>query len=110
LQAIADQLDGDVILVNATSFTQRGLVLIPGDSFQRFRRDEQPLPFQEAESGVWVDAGELAPYSVVALQKTIDHRPTTMVNRPHLHLAQVQVSSMVILENRFIRVEFNQDG
>jgi alpha-mannosidase len=61
LQAIADQLDGDVILVNATSFTQRGLVLIPGDSFQRFRRDEQPLPFQEAESGVWEDAGELAP-------------------------------------------------
>jgi len=110
LQTIADQMDGDVILVNATSFTQRGLVLIPGDSFQRFRRDEQPLPFQEAESGVWVDAGELAPYSVVALQKTIDHRPTTMVNRPHLHLAQVQVSSMVILENRFIRVEFNQDG
>ncbi len=47
LQVIADQLDADVILVNATSFSQRGLVFIPGDTFQRFTRAGNLLPFNK---------------------------------------------------------------
>lgn len=101
LQAIAGQLDGDVILANSTSFRQQGLVFVPGDSSQRFTRDGQPLPIQEAESGVWVDAGELAPYSVIVLQPTADKLSTTNVNLP---------SSTVTLENDFLLVDFNADG
>jgi alpha-mannosidase len=101
LQSIATQLDADVILVNATSFTQPGLVFIPGDSRQHFTRDGKPLPLQSGEAGVWVDTGEIAPYSVIALQTIMDDRPRTMVNGQ---------TSIVILENKFIRVEFNDDG
>ena len=101
LQALADHMDADLLLVNATSFTQQGLVFVPGDSSQRFTRDGQPVPVQEAESGIWVDAGKLAPYSVVGLKATVDSRPLTTVNRPQ---------STVFLENDFLRAEFNLDG
>src|SRR6266498_758379 len=105
LRSIANQLDADVILVNATSFTQRGLVFLPGDSpWQRFTRDGEPVPVQETESGVWTDVGELAPYSVIALKTITDDGPG-MMNKD-----QPSAASRYILENKFIRVEFNQDG
>jgi alpha-mannosidase len=102
LNNIADRLDADVLLVNATSFAQPGLVFIPGDSFQRFTRDGGPLPVQQAESGLWVDAGEIPPYSVIALSQGSA-------------LAKVEGSHIItplenVLENNFIRVEFNTDG
>jgi alpha-mannosidase len=98
-------LDADVILVNATSFTQPGLVFIPGDSSApRFTRDGQIVSIQQTESGIWMDAGELAPYSVIAL-KTITDDGTQMVNSD-----QLSAISRHILENKFIRVEFNNDG
>ncbi|MGB8980271.1 MAG: alpha-mannosidase, partial [Anaerolineales bacterium] len=101
LGALAQKVDGDVLLVNPTSFAQPGLVFVPGDSFQRLTRDGEPVPVQPAGSGFWADAGELPAYSVVALKTTIDDRPQTMVHRP---------SSMVKLENNFIQVEFNEQG
>ncbi len=102
LRSIAAQLDADVILVNATSFTQQGVVFIPSDSpSQRFTRDGQLIPVQGAESGLWVDAGELPPYSVVALEATMEDGPKTMVHR---------LPSTVFLENNFLRIEFNSDG
>ena len=101
LGAIAGQLHADLILVNPTSFTQRGMVFIPGDSTRRFRRDGEPVPVQPAESGLWVDVGELAPYSVTALRPTIDDRPLTAVDPP---------LSMAKLENDYILVEFNPSG
>lgn len=101
LQSLSQALDADVILVNATSFKQSGLVFIPGDSFQRFTRDGQPLPVQPADSGLWVDAGELEPYSLLALQATMDDGRLTMVDGP---------SSMVKLENDYLLVEFNPAG
>jgi alpha-mannosidase len=105
LHSIANQMDADVILVNATSFTQPGLIFIPGDSpWQRFTRDGEPVPIQETESGVWVDAGQIAPYSVIALKTIIDDGPR-MMNKD-----QPSAASKSILENKFIRVEFNHDG
>ena len=101
LEAIAGEMETDLILVNATSFAQSGLVFVPGDASRHFTRDGQPLPMQAAESGLWVDAGELAPYSVTALQVTTDDGQSTTVNGP---------SSMVALENDFLRVEFNAEG
>jgi alpha-mannosidase len=105
LQSLANQLDADVMLVNATSFTQPGLAFIPGDSpRQRFTRDGEFIPVQETEFGVWVDAGELAPYSVIALKTITDDGPR-MMNKD-----QPSAASRYILENKFICVEFNPDG
>ena len=101
LQSIANHLDADLLLVNPTSFTQQGLVFIPSDSLHRFTRDGEPVPTQGMDSGVWLDAGQLAPYSVIALQATTDKRPQTMVDYP---------SSVVKLENDYLLVEFNKDG
>ncbi len=101
LEILSQKLDGDVLIVNATSFRQSGLVFIPGEHPQRFTREGHLISDQEAESGLWVDAGEIEPYSVITLKKTIDDRPRTMVNRP---------SSIVILENEYLLVELNKDG
>jgi alpha-mannosidase len=101
LQSIANHLDADVILVNTTSFTQRGLVFIPGDSLQRFTRDGQPLPVQAAESGLWVDAGEIEPYGVVGLSQT------SKVESQTPHESTVHASR---LENDLLLVEFNSSG
>jgi alpha-mannosidase len=106
LKSIADQMDADLVLVNATSFRQSGLVFIPGDSSQRFTRDGESVPVQPAESGLWVDAGQLEPYSLLALQATIDDRPlTTSYSQGMVH-----GPSSMVLENDFVRVEFNPAG
>jgi alpha-mannosidase len=101
MDAIVTQLDADILLVNATSFAQNGPVFLPGDSLQRCTRDGELLAVQPAESGLWLDAGEIAPYSIVGLKATMDDRRSTMVNGP---------TSIVLLENSFLRVEFNADG
>ena len=105
LETIAEQLEGDLILVNPTSFSQRGLVFVPGASpWQRFTRDGQTPPVQAADSGLWLDAGDLAPYSVTALRAiTDDEAQTTQVNQPS------EVNEPV-LENQYLRVEFNNAG
>lgn len=102
LQTLASHLEADLILVNPTSFTQPALVFLPGDSFQRFAFDGKPVPAQDTDSGVWLDAGELAPYSVTALHRTSNvkgqtSRPTSSPGTP-------------TLENDYLRVEFNPDG
>lgn len=103
LQVIASHLDADLILVNPTSFTQPALVFVPGDSLQRFSYDGQPVPAQQADTGVWLDAGEMQPYSVMGL-KTADPRlenePSNLPSALDRH----------ILENDFLRVELNSAG
>lgn len=104
LQAIASHLNADLILVNPTSFTQQALIFIPSDSFHRFTRDEKPVPTQQTNSGFWLDAGELEPYSVVALQKG------TESPSPRGGGVRGEGEHSVLLENNFILVEFNSDG
>ena len=101
LDVIATQLNAEVLLVNATSFTQQGLVFIPGDSPQHFTRGEKPVTVQPVEAGVWVDAGELPPYSMTALQATEVDKSSPIIDLP---------TSTVFLENDYIKVEFNADG
>ena len=99
LQSITDHLNADLLLVNATSFAQQGLVFVQGDSFHRFTRDGNPVPAQQTDSGVWLDAGQLGPYSVVSLKK-----------ETKVESSKSQVPSSTLLENEFIRVEFNDHG
>ena len=101
LLALSETLDGDLILVNPTSFTQRGLVFVPNDSLQRFSRDGEAVPVQPGDSGLWVDAGELAPYSITALSQTSNvEGQTPHETTPHAPR----------LENDFLLVEFNSAG
>ncbi|MGZ9164713.1 MAG: alpha-mannosidase [Anaerolineales bacterium] len=107
LEALSQKLDGDIFLVNATSFTQRGLVFIPSNSaWQRFTRDGEPAPVQPADSGLWLDAGELAPYSIISLirEQTADER--LLANKSD----QRSAFSNPVLQNKFLRVEFNNEG
>ena len=109
LQVIASHLDADLILVNATSFTQPALVFIPSDSLQRFTLDGQPVPAQQTDSGFWLDAGEMQPYSVMGL-KTADRRPPTEMAKSSVSSDQPSAVSGQILENNFLRVEINSAG
>jgi alpha-mannosidase len=102
LQTLAQNLDGNILLVNPTSFTQTGLVFLP-DSSQRFTRDGQAVPAQTTESGLWVDAGQIPPYSIATLSVDNSETQQTTTNSG-------TSSSNPILENNFIRVEFNTDG
>ena len=106
LQSISQAMEGDVFLVNATSFTQPGLVFIPGDSLQRFTRDGEPVPVQPAESGLWVDAGELAPYSVTAIRSMLQVEGSKLPDTINLKPETTQP----FLENDYLRVEFNPSG
>ena len=102
LQAIAQTLDGDLILVNPTSFTQQALVFVPGDSLRRFTLDGERVPVQPADSGLWLDAGELAPYSVIALKKSDELQNTSY--------AVTRNSYPVSLENDYLLVHINTNG
>ena len=77
------------------------MVFIPGDPFQRFTRAGEPIPVQEAASGLWVDAGDLAPYKVISLKRKAEDRQKVDVRHP---------SSILHFENDFLQVEFNTDG
>jgi len=99
LDSLANHLNADLLLVNATSFKQRGLVFIEGDSFQRFICDGEAVSVQETVSGFWLDVDEIEPYSVVTLSKG-----------PKLVRSKLQVPNSMLLENNFLRVEFNKDG
>ncbi|RPI95197.1 MAG: alpha-mannosidase [Chloroflexi bacterium] len=105
LEALARKMDGDVLLVNATSFTQPGMVFIPGDPpWHRLTRDGEPVPVQPVESGLWAEAGTIPPYAVVALKMTTDDRPQTMISDQRLAISEQ------LLENDFLRVDFNPAG
>jgi len=103
LQAIAQKLDADLLLVNPTSFTQPALVFIESDSpWHRFTLNDQPVSTQQTDSGCWLDAGELAPYSVVALKKA--EKSSVISDQSTLDTRHLS------LENDFLRVEFNSAG
>jgi len=102
LQVLASHLDSDLILVNPTSFTQQSLVFISGDSSQRFTRDGKHVPAQQTNSGIWLDPGELAPYSINSLQQisTVEDHSSPVASPPE----------SPYLENEFLKVEFNSVG
>ena len=105
LAAIAERVAGDVLLINPTSFYQPGLVFLPGDPNQDFERDGNPLRGQPAEAGLWLEAGELAPYSVTSL-KAIQPGPaktTAEQSRP-------PDRSELELENDRLYVKLNPEG
>lgn len=102
LQTLSSYLDADLLLVNPTSFTQSALVFLPGDSFHRFSLDGKPVPAQSADSGVWLDAGEIQPYSVLGLRQEEMLSGISNQSAPDTHHPT--------LENDYLHVELNTNG
>jgi alpha-mannosidase len=103
LDVIRQQTGGDVLLVNPTSFERDDLAVLPGElpAGKGIRRGNRALAWQPIEGGVLVDAGEMDPYSIVALQYSDSPAPapsTGLICEDHL------------LENNWLRVELNADG
>lgn len=104
LEVIADNLGADLLLVNPTSFTRSDPALIPDLRAAGLFKAGQPLLVQSVEGGLLVDTGELAPYSVTALQvnEPVGQRPTVEIH--------AEAADDLLLENESLRVEFNASG
>lgn len=106
LMVIANRLGGDLLVVNPTSFPRTDLAFwsgpLPPDQ-TLCRADGTPVVVQPTAEGVWFDVGELPPFSVMPLLLTHYALPTTH------HESQLTVTP-TLLENNFLRVEFNAAG
>ena len=104
LQSIAGKVNGDLLLVNPTSFNRDDLAFWPGhlgadEGLQL--ADGTAVAAQSIEDGTLLAAHAIAPYSVASLNKTKGEStaPTTGLTASETHL-----------ENDFIRIEFNEAG
>jgi alpha-mannosidase len=104
LAVLANQIGGDWLLVNPTGFARRDLAWLAGllpEGYRLVRQDGQPVLAQTASGGTWIDAGELAPFSLTPLfleQRVSEENIPALTATPGL------------LENDFLRVELNPDG
>ena len=102
LQAIAQRVGGDVLIVNPTSFARRDFALWRGGEGALALPDGTPVPIQVVREGVLIDAGELPPYSVTALNVS-EHDDAVTIASP-------VAATPRLLENNFLRVELNDAG
>lgn len=104
LAVLAARVGGDLLLVNPTAFPRRDLAHWPGAlaaGKTLARADGTPVATQPAaDGGVWLDAGELPPYSVT---------PLVWGDVPAPARAPL-TATPVLLENAFLRVEFAASG
>jgi alpha-mannosidase len=104
LEAVARELDGDLLAINPTSFKRDEVafwpaLLEPGQCLQCAAGT--PVPTQSSSEGTWVAAGGLEPFSVTPLFIADGDMPV-----PDGSL----VATPTWLENDFLRVELNGDG
>ncbi|GCF08345.1 alpha-mannosidase [Dictyobacter arantiisoli] len=105
LQAIAEHVAGDVLVANTTSFVRTDLAfwpqpLLAGQQLQESQTGESVLT-QTTESGTWIDAGTVAPFSIKGL-KVVEGT----LSQPNTELTITEQ----LLENKYIRIELNSDG
>ena len=100
LAVIAEQVGGDVLLVNPTSFPRRDLAFwVGGEADGLQHKDGSCVLIQPVEGGLLLDAGELPPYSVTPLTFA---RPSPIPNP--------QPPTPTLLENDYLRVELDSAG
>lgn len=104
LAAIGAKSSGDVLVVNPTSFERAELAFLPAKlepSQVLQRADGGMVVTQETDGGTWIDAGELAPYSVTSL----------VIAEDAIGMGGTDLSVDVDhLENEYVRVEFDAAG
>ena len=106
LRIIAQQMGGDLLLINPTSFVQNTLACWPGQLAEGqilTTPDGAPVLTQNITAGVLIAAGELPPYSVTPLRMA--NSKVQITNSP----SKIMVSPD-LLENDWLRVELNADG
>lgn len=104
--ARADDLGGELWVVNPTSFPRRDLALWPGGQVEGATLqspDGGVVATQPTDQGLLLDVGEAPPYSLTPL------RWNAQAGRQPLPDDDLQVSPR-LLENRFLRVEFDDAG
>ncbi len=109
LDSIAAQVEGDWLIVNPTSFARNDLAFGPGGVGGVQRADGTPVLVQATADGTWIDAGELAPYSVTPLVIRGAHDPS-FVHRLSLAQRLPLAASPTLLENDWLRVELDEFG
>lgn len=116
IRAIAEQAQNDaaaalhnggrnLLIANPTSFARRDLAFFAGElpaGHVPATRDGTPLACQPADGGVWIDAGEVPPYTVGTLALTAGESPSTG--------ASGLTVTPALLENDYLRVELNKAG
>ena len=104
LRAIAAKVDGDLLVVNPTSFTRDDLAFWPGElpaGQSLAGADGKPVPSQSTADGTWIATRKLAPLSATALS-VVDGEQHV----PDTHM----VVTPTLLENAHVRVELNEAG
>jgi alpha-mannosidase len=104
LKAIGEHLEGDLLIVNPTSFARHDLAFWPShlEAGERLEQsDGDAVLTQETERGTLITTGDLPPFSLKALTIATGQSPmaeTSLTASPNL------------LENQYLRVEFDQAG
>jgi alpha-mannosidase len=108
LNVIADHLNGEVLIVNPTSFARHDLALL-ADTLPEGHalfRDDHVVVTQTVEGGTWLDVDELPPYSITPLRLF----PSSAGRGVRSEGEGVFTISPAHLENALLRVELNADG
>ena len=104
LSAIAAKSNADILIINPTSFQRDDLAFYQGklNKNQAIQRiDGTALPSQQSETGTWIDAGTLAPYSINAFK---------IVTLPRDEFKTNLKVTENLLENDLLKVKFNNKG
>lgn len=105
LDHLAQGIEGDLLVVNPTSFVRRDLAFWPGGTgdLALQRSDGTPVVTQSVEDGLLVDMGELQPYSITSL---FGVGGSTVPLQADFGL----VATPRLLDNGLLRVEFDERG
>jgi len=98
LQRIYDQIGGDFLIVNPTSFNRNEIIFIP-EELKNIGDQEGQL----VNSGTFIRSGDLPPYSITPID--IDSHKTTDDDS-----FEPVYATSESLENAFLRIILNKDG
>jgi alpha-mannosidase len=105
LESVARQLEGDLLLINPSSFARSDLAFWPGHlpagQHLENTRTREPVYSQETARGTWLATTLSRPFSVSALAFVPGELPAP---------AHELRASSTLLENDVVRVELNTDG
>lgn len=105
LESLARRLEGHLLVVNPTSFTRDDLAFWPGKLPAGWhfvdRQTGESVPAQRSEHGTWLALAPRPPFSIAALQ--------ALPGEPAVFVSELVVGP-TLLENGYVRVEFNEDG
>ncbi|GCE30928.1 alpha-mannosidase [Dictyobacter alpinus] len=105
LQAIAEQVAGDVLIANPISFERRDLAfwpgMVPAGHYLQASQTGESVSVQATDNGTWIDAGAFRQFSITGLHiaEGEQAKPTTELT-----------ATSELLENKYIRIELNSAG